>query len=85
MTGYRHQQAANDEYECIFVLIFLQVMNVESDTIVLRRMEFFHRYDIEVWLRKEVSGFLLTSSVLLCKYYVLHYLMLVMYSRMSAR
>lgn len=46
-------------------------MNVESDTIVLRRMEFFHRYDIEVWLRKEVSGFLLTSSVLLCKYYVL--------------
>lgn len=46
-------------------------MNVESDTIVLRRMEFFHRYDIEVWLRKEVSGFLLTSSVLLCKYHVL--------------
>ncbi|XP_073336011.1 apoptosis-inducing factor 3 [Pagrus major] len=30
-----------------------KVMNVESDTIVLRRMEFFHQYDIEVWLRKE--------------------------------
>lgn len=57
--------------ECIYLCIFLQVMNVESDTIVLRRMEFFHRYDIEVWLRKEVSGFLLTSSVLLCKYHVL--------------
>uniref|UniRef100_A0A3P9L5S1 Apoptosis inducing factor mitochondria associated 5 n=1 Tax=Oryzias latipes TaxID=8090 RepID=A0A3P9L5S1_ORYLA len=31
-----------------------KVMNVESDTIVLRRMEFYHQYDIEVWLRKEV-------------------------------
>uniref|UniRef100_A0A3B3BQM7 Apoptosis inducing factor mitochondria associated 5 n=1 Tax=Oryzias melastigma TaxID=30732 RepID=A0A3B3BQM7_ORYME len=30
-----------------------KVMNVESDTIVLRRMEFYHQYDIEVWLRKE--------------------------------
>ncbi|XP_061596832.1 apoptosis-inducing factor 3 [Cololabis saira] len=30
-----------------------KVMNVESNTIVLRRMEFFHQYDIEVWLRKE--------------------------------
>ncbi|XP_047463481.1 apoptosis-inducing factor 3 isoform X2 [Mugil cephalus] len=30
-----------------------KVMNVESDSIVLRRMEFFHQYDIEVWLRKE--------------------------------
>lgn len=34
----------------------LQVMNVESDSILLRRMEFFHKYDIEVWLRKEVSA-----------------------------
>ncbi|XP_071362034.1 apoptosis-inducing factor 3-like [Trachinotus anak] len=30
-----------------------KVMNVESDSIVLRRMQFFHQYDIEVWLRKE--------------------------------
>uniref|UniRef100_A0A3B4XQB5 Apoptosis inducing factor mitochondria associated 5 n=1 Tax=Seriola lalandi dorsalis TaxID=1841481 RepID=A0A3B4XQB5_SERLL len=30
-----------------------KVMNVESDSIVLRRMEFFHQSDIEVWLRKE--------------------------------
>ncbi|XP_050934425.1 apoptosis-inducing factor 3, partial [Lates calcarifer] len=30
-----------------------KVMNVESDSILLRRMEFFHQYDIEVWLRKE--------------------------------
>ncbi|XP_036975378.1 apoptosis-inducing factor 3 isoform X2 [Acanthopagrus latus] len=33
-----------------------KVMNVESDTIVLRRMEFFQRYDIEVWLRKEAQS-----------------------------
>uniref|UniRef100_A0A3Q2E428 Apoptosis inducing factor mitochondria associated 5 n=1 Tax=Cyprinodon variegatus TaxID=28743 RepID=A0A3Q2E428_CYPVA len=32
-----------------------KVMNVLSDTIVLRRMEFFHQYGIEVWLRKAVS------------------------------
>nr|XP_046267322.1 apoptosis-inducing factor 3 isoform X2 [Scatophagus argus] len=31
-----------------------KVMNVENDSILLRRMEFFHQYDIEVWLRKEV-------------------------------
>ncbi|XP_029923933.1 apoptosis-inducing factor 3 [Myripristis murdjan] len=30
-----------------------KVMNVVSDSILLRRMEFFHKYDIEVWLRKE--------------------------------
>ncbi|XP_070699220.1 apoptosis-inducing factor 3-like [Pempheris klunzingeri] len=30
-----------------------KVMNVESSSIVLRRMEFFHQYDIEVWLKKE--------------------------------
>ncbi|KAF3705700.1 Apoptosis-inducing factor 3 [Channa argus] len=30
-----------------------KVMNVASDSILLRRMEFFHQYDIEVWLRKE--------------------------------
>ncbi|XP_034148960.1 apoptosis-inducing factor 3 [Esox lucius] len=30
-----------------------KVMNVESDTILLRRMEFFQEYDIEVWLSKE--------------------------------
>ncbi|KAM3869167.1 apoptosis-inducing factor 3-like [Diretmus argenteus] len=30
-----------------------KVMNVESDTILLRRMDFFHQYDIEVWLKKE--------------------------------
>lgn len=32
-------------------------MNVESESILLRRMEFYHQYDIEVWLRKEVSSF----------------------------
>lgn len=30
-------------------------MNVENESILLRRMEFFHQCDIEVWLRKEVS------------------------------
>ncbi|XP_076024925.1 apoptosis-inducing factor 3 [Genypterus blacodes] len=30
-----------------------KVMNVESDTILLRRREFFHQYEIEIWLRKE--------------------------------
>ncbi|CAI5643207.1 unnamed protein product [Oreochromis niloticus] len=30
-----------------------KVMNVESDSILMRRIEFFHQYDIEVWLRKE--------------------------------
>ncbi|KAF3841004.1 hypothetical protein F7725_006866 [Dissostichus mawsoni] len=30
-----------------------KVMNVQSDSILLRRMEFYHQYDIEVWLRKE--------------------------------
>uniref|UniRef100_A0A3P8TKG2 Apoptosis inducing factor mitochondria associated 5 n=1 Tax=Amphiprion percula TaxID=161767 RepID=A0A3P8TKG2_AMPPE len=30
-----------------------KVMNVESETILLRRAEFFHQYDIEVWLKKE--------------------------------
>ncbi|KAM9348867.1 apoptosis-inducing factor 3-like [Symphorus nematophorus] len=30
-----------------------KVMNVESSSILMRRMEFFHQYDIEVWLRKE--------------------------------
>ncbi|XP_041657340.1 apoptosis-inducing factor 3-like isoform X2 [Cheilinus undulatus] len=30
-----------------------KVMNVESDSILLRRTEFFHKFDIEVWLRKE--------------------------------
>lgn len=38
-------------------------MNVESESILLRRMDFFLQYDIEVWLRKEVSLFLLTSNV----------------------
>uniref|UniRef100_A0A3Q1I3I5 Rieske domain-containing protein n=1 Tax=Anabas testudineus TaxID=64144 RepID=A0A3Q1I3I5_ANATE len=33
-----------------------KVMNVESDSILLRRMEFFHQYDIEVWLRKEAKS-----------------------------
>ncbi|XP_034538976.1 apoptosis-inducing factor 3 [Notolabrus celidotus] len=33
-----------------------KVMNVESDSILLRRMEFFHKYDIEVWLRKEAMS-----------------------------
>uniref|UniRef100_A0A3Q2R167 Apoptosis inducing factor mitochondria associated 5 n=1 Tax=Fundulus heteroclitus TaxID=8078 RepID=A0A3Q2R167_FUNHE len=33
-----------------------KVMNVLSDTIVLRRMEFFHQYGIEVWLRKEAMS-----------------------------
>lgn len=32
-------------------------MNVENDSLLLRRMEFFHQYDIEVWLRKGVSPF----------------------------
>ena len=39
----------------------LQVMNVESESILLRRMEFFRRYDIEVWLSKEVSLNISTS------------------------
>ncbi|KAG7516910.1 apoptosis-inducing factor 3-like [Solea senegalensis] len=30
-----------------------KVMNVESDSILLRRMEFFQQYDIKVWLRKK--------------------------------
>ncbi|XP_056141337.1 apoptosis-inducing factor 3-like [Lampris incognitus] len=30
-----------------------KVMNVVSDSILLRRMDFFHQNDIEVWLRKE--------------------------------
>ncbi|XP_022062277.2 apoptosis-inducing factor 3 [Acanthochromis polyacanthus] len=30
-----------------------KVMNVESETILLRRAEFFQQYDIEVWLKKE--------------------------------
>ncbi|XP_069575589.1 apoptosis-inducing factor 3 [Brachyistius frenatus] len=30
-----------------------KVMNVENDSILLRRMEFFHQYDIEMWLKKE--------------------------------
>lgn len=29
-------------------------MNAESDSLLMRRMEFFHKYDIEVWLKKEV-------------------------------
>lgn len=33
----------------------LQVMNVETESILLRRTEFFLQYDIEVWLKKEVS------------------------------
>ncbi|XP_035482701.2 apoptosis-inducing factor 3 isoform X2 [Scophthalmus maximus] len=33
-----------------------KVMNVESDSILLRRMEFYHQYDIEVWLRKEAMS-----------------------------
>ncbi|XP_071398873.1 apoptosis-inducing factor 3-like [Centroberyx affinis] len=33
-----------------------KVMNVESNTILLRRVEFFHQYDIEVWLRKEAMS-----------------------------
>lgn len=39
-------------------------MNVESESILLRRMEFFLQYDIEVWLRKEVSFLLFFTSVL---------------------
>ncbi|CAB1353125.1 unnamed protein product [Coregonus sp. 'balchen'] len=34
----------------------IMVMNVESDSILLRRMEFFHKYDIEVWLLKEAMS-----------------------------
>ncbi|KAA0720330.1 hypothetical protein E1301_Tti012364 [Triplophysa tibetana] len=30
-----------------------KVMNAESDSLLMRRMEFFHENDIEVWLRKE--------------------------------
>uniref|UniRef100_A0A8C7QPU6 Rieske domain-containing protein n=1 Tax=Oncorhynchus mykiss TaxID=8022 RepID=A0A8C7QPU6_ONCMY len=33
-----------------------KVMNVEDDSILLRRMEFFHKHDIEVWLRKEAMS-----------------------------
>uniref|UniRef100_A0A3Q3F6V8 Apoptosis inducing factor mitochondria associated 5 n=1 Tax=Kryptolebias marmoratus TaxID=37003 RepID=A0A3Q3F6V8_KRYMA len=31
----------------------VKVMNVLSDTILLRKREFFHQHDIEVWLQKE--------------------------------
>ncbi|XP_066501400.1 apoptosis-inducing factor 3 [Hoplias malabaricus] len=30
-----------------------KVMNVKSDSILLRRVEFYQKYDIEVWLKKE--------------------------------
>nr|XP_055036906.1 apoptosis-inducing factor 3 [Misgurnus anguillicaudatus] len=30
-----------------------KVMNAESDSLLMRRMEFFHTHDIEVWLKKE--------------------------------
>ncbi|KAI2651082.1 Apoptosis-inducing factor 3 [Labeo rohita] len=30
-----------------------KIMNAESDSLLMRRMEFFHKYDIEVWLKKE--------------------------------
>ncbi|XP_068187648.1 apoptosis-inducing factor 3-like [Antennarius striatus] len=33
-----------------------KVMNVESDSILLREMEFFHQYSIEVWLRKAAQS-----------------------------
>ncbi|KAG5844748.1 hypothetical protein ANANG_G00165850 [Anguilla anguilla] len=33
-----------------------KVMNVQSDSILLRQMEFFLRHDIEVWLRKEAKA-----------------------------
>ncbi|XP_029111504.1 apoptosis inducing factor mitochondria associated 4 [Scleropages formosus] len=32
-----------------------KAMNTENDSILLRRMEFFHEYDIEVWMNKEVK------------------------------
>ncbi|XP_051536986.1 apoptosis-inducing factor 3 isoform X2 [Myxocyprinus asiaticus] len=30
-----------------------KVMNAESDSLLMRSMDFFHKYDIEVWLKKE--------------------------------
>uniref|UniRef100_H2U0H0 Apoptosis inducing factor mitochondria associated 5 n=1 Tax=Takifugu rubripes TaxID=31033 RepID=H2U0H0_TAKRU len=33
-----------------------KVMNVETESILLRRMEFYLQYDIEVWLRKEAQS-----------------------------
>ncbi|KAF4098285.1 hypothetical protein G5714_020315 [Onychostoma macrolepis] len=30
-----------------------KIMNAESESLLMRRMEFFHKYDIEVWLKKE--------------------------------
>ncbi|KAK2873017.1 hypothetical protein Q8A67_022914 [Cirrhinus molitorella] len=30
-----------------------KIMNAESDSLLMRRVEFFHKYDIEVWLKKE--------------------------------
>ncbi|TRZ02912.1 hypothetical protein DNTS_033271 [Danionella cerebrum] len=30
-----------------------KVMNAESESLLMRRMEFFHKHDIEVWLKKE--------------------------------
>lgn len=46
-------------------------MNVETESILLRRMEFFLQYDIEVWLRKEVSLSLLISIITInCLYIV---------------
>uniref|UniRef100_A0A8C2EMC9 Apoptosis inducing factor mitochondria associated 5 n=1 Tax=Cyprinus carpio TaxID=7962 RepID=A0A8C2EMC9_CYPCA len=30
-----------------------KIMNAESESLLMRKIEFFHKYDIEVWLKKE--------------------------------
>jgi len=29
-------------------------MDAESESLLMRRMDFFHKHEIEVWLKKEV-------------------------------
>ncbi|KAJ7996118.1 hypothetical protein DPEC_G00233760 [Dallia pectoralis] len=45
-----------EEYPGMDCLPCHKVMDVESDTILLRRMEFFQENDIEVWLSKEATS-----------------------------
>ncbi|XP_016374062.1 apoptosis-inducing factor 3-like [Sinocyclocheilus rhinocerous] len=42
-----------EEYPGIDCLPCHKIMNAESESLLMRRMEFFHKYDIEVWLKKE--------------------------------
>lgn len=66
----KHQQLPEQKKAIFFFILplytesVLQVMNVETESILLRRTEFFLQYDIEVWLKKEVSlGFFLCQDL----------------------